>query len=1067
MTETFNPRLRLDLSSGNRSLRSLNDSVSRLATTSALPPVPPPFPDDAAFTPVPPVIDFEKTIGLMRGRHTQGMHERHVGSIHKICQLNARGFFLHDLASGLELLSLSAERMLNGQQEYVPAVSELLEAMSIPFQKNRSNDDVTFEQQICELVATVAELALSAPPRIAGSAVEMLLSVAVPPPPPASTAEALAREAMAVGPRIETLKVLKLLCAADVVPAVVAVIDRAEREGAGSLRMSSRSGTHLGAPPVWERSISASLRLLRAVSRTTDGADAILSAPYVLALFGLLRLPLGSPLLSIAVETVWNLAEAAPGGTAALLCTPDSTRALVDLHLRTLNPGASDADKELRNEVVVLSTLLAKAARPEGRACLVSGGLYEAVVGVVCDDSATLSIHATDLNLELLLLALQFLLVMCKPDEALREDILEVSASHGLVAQLVECLAGRVGRSRSALCSAQWTNSQLSQLQKRCLPLLTDLFIAAPGTAAAFPEIAEIVTDFLVPDAPADLRDASIQLLLTALPGSPELKEAAGSAGAIGALIENVAAISYSGGPTSLAPFSTSLMSTTAALRLPSGLTASSMQAAVLAVSMLTDEHPTNQELFGEAGGVACLLPLVRPKTDAALLHAVIECIWSATVPSEANASKLLQRDGVLKLLEVLEGADFAPRAHLLSCLADLVLAHPAARAQCMEWHGSKRQSATQLCLALWSEESARRGAATATGLVASAQRPLTSSFAQASADMNASLVIHDADLGPSSGGEGGELPADGLKLLTANKLAIEGRLGGVGSSSQSRALEQIDVRAKLYALLAALEFESSQPLTSQEELLLIAAKAYVPFAASEVWRDTVDEFAEEGLEVLPDDQKMLDERLANDTFIAKRVIDAQMAQLGTMADEETKAEAAELSRVQVLRDGPMGHVKATKRQGTSLFRARIEAKARIAGMVAASKVAYRGPVPTPTEYADATLAAANEALVATGAQLSDGFTLAHVPAALSSLASAAGLDVSQVTPFLASKGVGLTGTGAKQKEMAHLHLTQTPGPPGSPTRVDLVPLEKKKSSKVSATQLRQLCIDFQTSVQS
>ena len=64
----FSPRLRLDLNSGQASLRSLSESVSRLPR-----PAPPPLPpagavDDPAFAPVAPVIDFDRTIALMRGR---------------------------------------------------------------------------------------------------------------------------------------------------------------------------------------------------------------------------------------------------------------------------------------------------------------------------------------------------------------------------------------------------------------------------------------------------------------------------------------------------------------------------------------------------------------------------------------------------------------------------------------------------------------------------------------------------------------------------------------------------------------------------------------------------------------------------------------------------------------------------------------------------------------------------------------------------------------------------------------------------------------------------------------
>ena len=161
--------------------------------------------------------------------------------------------------------------------------------------------------------------------------------------------------------------------------------------------------------------------------------------------------------------------------------------------------------------------------------------------------------------------------------------------------------------------------------------------------------------------------------------------------------------------------------------------------------------------------------------------------------------------------------------------------------------------------------------------------------------------------------------------------------------------------------------------------------------------------------------------------------------------------------------------------------------------------------MPTHAEYADATLKAARAALTETG----DGatsFTLQHVPAALLSLANAAGIDSSKVSPFLADIGIGLTATGktaeqvcssrpgTKQSllgsfkqtfracpqlqlylianlrcrptcivftpsvsQVAHLSLQ----PCASGVAISPVVLDKSRHRKLSANQLRQLCIDF------
>ena len=87
--DRFDPRLRLDLSSGKGSLRGLTDSIDHLNRSEnirMLPPRPPYVDPDA-----PPGVDYERAIGLVHGRHTQDMHDRHAAMLHKICQQNAGG----------------------------------------------------------------------------------------------------------------------------------------------------------------------------------------------------------------------------------------------------------------------------------------------------------------------------------------------------------------------------------------------------------------------------------------------------------------------------------------------------------------------------------------------------------------------------------------------------------------------------------------------------------------------------------------------------------------------------------------------------------------------------------------------------------------------------------------------------------------------------------------------------------------------------------------------------------------------------------------------------------------
>jgi ankyrin repeat protein len=99
--------------------------------------------------------------------------------------------------------------------------------------------------------------------------------------------------------------------------------------------------------------------------------------------------------------------------------------------------------------------------------------------------------------------------------------------------------------------------------------------------------------------------------------------------------------------------------------------------------------------------------------------------------------------------------------------------------------------------------------------------------------------------------------------------------------------------------------------------------------------------------------------------------------------------------------------------------------------------------------------------LLEAGADPNSGFTLQHVPPALMAVATSAGIDSSLVTEFLKQSGIGLTATGKLQSDLASLQLDVGDG--ADLAHVNVKPLDKFKGRKVSAIELRQLCIDFQT----
>ena len=132
--------------------------------------------------------------------------------------------------------------------------------------------------------------------------------------------------------------------------------------------------------------------------------------------------------------------------------------------------------------------------------------------------------------------------------------------------------------------------------------------------------------------------------------------------------------------------------------------------------------------------------------------------------------------------------------------------------------------------------------------------------------------------------------------------------------------------------------------------------RRYQTFCEAETWHDLEDELASEGCRPVSADAAALDTVCDATQRVASGVLEAQVQLSAQIANGEAVTEREMLSRVRVLRDGPMGELQTTTTKGVSLFRKRLEAKACIGDMVASSKIGYEGPMPNAAEYVEAKL---------------------------------------------------------------------------------------------------------------
>lgn len=182
-------------------------------------------------------------------------------------------------------------------------------------------------------------------------------------------------------------------------------------------RLIARSGATksvmrvLAQQPSTERAV-ASMRLLRALSKVDENAAEIVGSECFEDLIALLERPLRDPTLGLAIETLWNLLDTQRTRVSECMVNAGAVAMLTRLHKRTMANMSREAVQELRNEVVLLGTLLAQGSI-KMRTELIEGGWYAALLDLVCGNGTTGQKFglASNLNLEVVEMALQFVQV--------------------------------------------------------------------------------------------------------------------------------------------------------------------------------------------------------------------------------------------------------------------------------------------------------------------------------------------------------------------------------------------------------------------------------------------------------------------------------------------------------------------------------------------------------------------------------------------------------------------------------------------------------------------------------
>jgi len=262
----------------------------------------------------------------------------------------------------------------------------------------------------------------------------------------------------------------------------------------------------------------------------------------------------------------------------------------------------------------------------------------------------------------------------------------------------------------------------------------------------------------------------------------------------------------------------------------------------------LCSGFPAHQDEFRKRGGIEALRSQVVYAPDQTTENhlfftlAVIDAVWHTVIGNKKSESRFLDVDGLFALMDVLEVAPELLRSQMLSALADLCENRKAAR-MFLQWNSPKTmKGGVKVLLEFWDAEQARNGCTNEDGVLASPTHPLNPPKQPESQD-----------------------PAETRTMRFTSKTMGATARSGVSSKKQEETVpseDPVDVRAKIYAVLAKVGFDGHEALTIADRQHLELMKLYPDCKQLEVWVNVRDSLQQQGIKPLGQDSKWMEDMI-------------------------------------------------------------------------------------------------------------------------------------------------------------------------------------------------------------
>ncbi|XP_005941001.3 cilia- and flagella-associated protein 69 isoform X2 [Haplochromis burtoni] len=776
-------------------------------------------------------LDLSKVICLLEDPLTTNLKERHLFVLKKLLKKSQIGFLLKELTAIAKILNICAEKVTD-HPEYVSILCEALTICRLPFLKEKTSDELHYAQDVTEFLSHMGCLM-----RVSDAEVRQLIFECV-----KSFYSSVAPKQMldglqptSPGYRLQLLERSEL--------AQTLLLSMATLENQPTIKLQL-------------------LHILQILSSCSDmNCSSILHArgAETVCLHMNDHDPTGQVLFRSS-EILWNLLERGNKEVVtAQLGTLECVLSLKEAFFHLLNTGSGHSDLQLRNDLLVITTLIAESP---GSQLIESSFAKQLVVFSTFPElkshnplirNLKLSYSNEDLKMKKLLLNL--LVVMSRDLAALQlyKEEHVVLALLALmkppVASLSECQSG----------SRHWSAAQKEELQLQALatlatigPLMLEEYISCEGSTCLL-----LLLDWCVgPDSylgqghsfhatggrggkKAQTRHCIRVLRSVTSLGEESVNQDLCDQGIINQLLGILMQIDA--GPDE---------DDVVALEIKSDIQV------ILSTLCETDMH--RKELFGSEG-VEMAVHFLKKGSDKfysglghnKLVLSTVDCVWSCVVGCYTTEDYFLVKDGVFLLLNLLSTSPRCVHGVVLATLLELC-DNPNTVPYILTWRDGNGQTAPRLLLQLWREEEEELGVPrNQHGSIADPQRPIHSLF-----------QLDEAQLSfPAN------VPSAAVLEMSEN------------------------LRSKIYSVFCKIGFQDLPGLLGKDYVTLTIIRRYLDFKVGEVWDEISRELSLEGVRPISPDQEALSTicKIAEDT--AKRIVEEQNSILEHHQKEDIREE--------------------------------------------------------------------------------------------------------------------------------------------------------------------------------